>query len=154
MKHQRSHIKNCGQPSDPIDTTTMNTFSPPPLAPDQHPCTLSPHRQHPCEHTRVGETTKFGQRLQHPCWLYQQRSILTVVDHPKLPPHRPYLDFLPAADAETEQQDNANRSMDCIGTATYMVHTWLQGSLLAAALSLSTRCAHNNLINSNKYCFF
>ena len=40
MEHPTS--KNCGQPSDPITTITMNTFSPPPLAPDQNPCTLSP----------------------------------------------------------------------------------------------------------------
>jgi hypothetical protein len=82
--HRTSHIKNLGQPSVPIDTNIVDTFSPPPLSPNQIPCTPSPTT--PMRGAPSSATASNGAH---------RRSKLTIVNPLKWPPCHPCSNCLP-----------------------------------------------------------
>ena len=115
IRHQTSHIKKLGSPSDPITTITMCTFSLPPLAPHHH--------QNPCApvtditHASGIVAAQSPNSATATKGAHQHRK-LTVVDPPNgiRAAHVPTA--FPVAAIVTELPDDVNRPIGqtyCVG---------------------------------------
>jgi hypothetical protein len=101
------------------------------------------------------------------CWPDKHMSVILTPDltcrHPTIPAkhlraaHISIVFLATATEAETEPQDNDNRSIGwnyCIGTAAYGPYVAVLWALShATTLSSSMRHAHRSENNSNKYLF-
>jgi hypothetical protein len=126
--------KNCGQPRDPIDTTTLDTFSPPPLVRDHnplHPLTNNTHESAPVvakwpnsASTQNAHVANIGNAANR---LLSTPPNCLCAAHISI--------ALPTAATKTEQQDNANRSIG----QTYCIKTAADGPYAAVGIIACNR---------------
>ena len=137
---ERPTSKNSGLPIVPIDTNIVDTFSPPPLAPDQHSCAPSP--------TSPMRAQRW--RRERQIWPPRPTVPIDTANRPlSTPPNglraAPVPTAFPAAAAVTELPDDVNRSIGL----TYFVGTARDGPYVAVGI-----VACNRIITVNASCSY